>query len=232
MKLSKHIEVLEVKSTIGCVYPVLISCGNDVILVDAAYPNQFKELNEAIIQAGFIPNDITKIIFTHQDIDHIGTINELKEHCPNLTIMAHTDEIPYLNGTKTPIKVANMEANLDNLPLQAKEFFKNFKLSFENRRFEVDLELNDGEIINDYIEIIHTPGHTPGHICLYLKKEKILISGDALNVVDGILTGPNEKYTQDMDLAYLSVEKLKQYDIDKIICYHGGITQQSISKIK
>ena len=68
-----------------------------------------------------------------------------------------------------------------------------------------------------------TPGHTPGHICLFLEKYKTLIAGDALNVVDGRLTGPNPQHAFDYDQAVSSLKKLVGFDIQKIICYHGGL---------
>jgi glyoxylase-like metal-dependent hydrolase (beta-lactamase superfamily II) len=55
---------------------------------------------------------------------------------------------------------------------------------FENASVEVDMVLTDGEELTycEGIIVIHTPGHTPGQICLYHKESKTLIVGDALNV--------------------------------------------------
>jgi len=55
---------------------------------------------------------------------------------------------------------------------------------FENASVEVDMVLTDGEELAycGGIIVIHTPGHTPGHICLYHKESKTLIVGDGLNV--------------------------------------------------
>jgi glyoxylase-like metal-dependent hydrolase (beta-lactamase superfamily II) len=71
--------------------------------------------------------------------------------------------------------------------------------------------------------VIFTPGHTPGHICLYLNQSKILVSGDALVVADGELRGPNPQATYDMDTALKSLKKLARYDIETVVCYHGGV---------
>jgi Zn-dependent hydrolases, including glyoxylases len=73
------------------------------------------------------------------------------------------------------------------------------------------------------IEVIYTPGHTPGHICLYLRKYKALVTGDAMNVVNNELIGPNPEYTFDMEQAMESLKKLTKYDIETVICYHGGV---------
>ncbi len=71
--------------------------------------------------------------------------------------------------------------------------------------------------------VIHTPGHTPGHLCLYVKQAKVLIAGDALNVEEGRLIGPRPQHTADIDAARRSLKKLAEYDIETVICYHGGM---------
>jgi len=68
-----------------------------------------------------------------------------------------------------------------------------------------------------------TPGHTPGHVCLYIKSHRLLIAGDQLRVEDGFLVGPAEMYTPDMPTALKSLTKLADFDIDSVICYHGGL---------
>lgn len=73
-------------------------------------------------------------------------------------------------------------------------------------------------------------GHTLGHICLYLNQSKTLITGDALNVAEGQLLGPNPQHTYDMKLALLSLKKLTQYDIATVISYHGGLYKENINQ--
>ncbi|MFT0825294.1 MBL fold metallo-hydrolase [Bacillus swezeyi] len=75
------------------------------------------------------------------------------------------------------------------------------------------------------IQVITTPGHTDGHISLYLKKSKTLITGDALGCSEGILQPPIPKVTPDMKQAVQSLEKLLAFDINRVICYHGGAVE-------
>ena len=92
-------------------------------------------------------------------------------------------------------------------------------------RLNVTKTVEDGETL-DYcggIEVIHTPGHTPGHACFYLRRYKTLVAGDAMNVMDGKLVGPNPIFTLDMKQGIESLKKLLNYDIETVICYHGGI---------
>jgi glyoxylase-like metal-dependent hydrolase (beta-lactamase superfamily II) len=72
------------------------------------------------------------------------------------------------------------------------------------------------------IEVIHTPGHTPGGVCFYLPKEKVLISGDTLfRGTIGNLNFPTSR----PDLMWGSLKKLAALPADtKVYPGHGGST--------
>jgi glyoxylase-like metal-dependent hydrolase (beta-lactamase superfamily II) len=76
--------------------------------------------------------------------------------------------------------------------------------------------------------VIATPGHMPGHISIYLKETKTLIAGDAMVVENGKLTIANPQYTLDMQKAKESISKLLSYEIETVLCYHGGIYSEKI----
>ena len=102
---------------------------------------------------------VTHIILTHGHIDHILAVNELKEKT-KAKIAIHKDDLELLN---------NENENL------SKEF--DFKL----KNIKPDIILEDNQLLNFEdrdIEIIHTPGHTQGSICLLIKN--VLFSGDTL----------------------------------------------------
>lgn len=80
------------------------------------------------------------------------------------------------------------------------------------------------------MKVIATLGHMPGHISIYLKNSKTLISCDALVVESDKLMIPYPQYTLDIDEAKNSIKKLLNYEIDRIICYHGGIYIKDIEE--
>lgn len=88
----------------------------------------------------------------------------------------------------------------------------------------VSHSLKDGERLPfaGGLTVIHTSGHTPGHISLYHEPSQTLIAGDALIVKDGRLLGPNPANTPDMKTALRSLHKFKNFAIKTVICYHGG----------
>ncbi len=73
------------------------------------------------------------------------------------------------------------------------------------------------------VAVIHTPGHTLGHICLYLKDSRILIAGDALDVEEGRLVPAPASTNYNLGLCKQSLQKLAGYVIQSVICYHGGL---------
>ncbi|BBI32800.1 hydrolase [Cohnella abietis] len=167
---------------------------------------------------------LTGIIITHQDIDHIGNLSRILEINSRIKVFAHSDDAPYIEG-KIPL--------LKPLPKMIEAFGANFSRN-GNR---IDHSVADGEqldVAGRFI-VIHTPGHTAGHISLYHPDSKTLIAGDAMVVRGDQLLGPNEAQTPDLPEAYRSLAKLTSYDIQKIICFHGGIfdtdANQWISKL-
>ena len=213
----------------GVIHPTLIVDGENVILVDAGLPGQLAPIREAMQQqAGVSFGTINQVILTHHDIDHLGGLRELLSELPGrVRVLAHTEEKAYIEGEKRPLKLAKMEDNLDNLPEATKSIYPIMKRAFENATAPVDQTLSNGDVLPycGGIIVIFTPGHTLGHISLYVKESKTLIAGDALCVEDGSLNIAPAANNHDMNLCKQSMKTLTNYDIETVICYHGGLYQ-------
>ena len=205
--------------------PVLLQDEHDLILVDCGYPDFAPLLEEAVKKRNATLGSITKLIVTHHDMDHIGSLAALKRMYPQIEIVSHELEKGYIEGTRKSLRLEQAEATLDALPAEARpsaEQFVRFLQSIEP--VAVDRTVSDGEKLPWCgIEIIHTPGHMPGHISLYLPASKTLIAADAVVIEEGRLNIANPMYTLDLDEAIRSVERLLDYDIERILCYHGGL---------
>jgi len=70
------------------------------------------------------------------------------------------------------------------------------------------------------LRVIATPGHTPGHVCVFDPAGSLLILGDAMNNIDK-LAGPNPQYTADMAQAHQSVKKLAKLKFERAVFGHG-----------
>lgn len=222
MKIADNVEMLEISGENGVLHPVLLWDDNDLVLIDAALPGQIELLREAVLKAGFALEEITKLIITHQDMDHIGCAKELAE--TGVKILAHELEAPYIQGDKLPIRIADMESRFNELSEGEREFYEQIKKGAPNFYVKVDTLLKDQEELSfcGGIKVVHTPGHMPGHIALLLEQSNIMVAGDAANIIDGNLAGPNPYYTRDMPEAQISFEKMVQNKPDYMVCYHGG----------
>ncbi|KPU45671.1 putative metallo-hydrolase YflN [Oxobacter pfennigii] len=231
MKIADGLEMLQLKAphedAPNFFNLTLLWDEDTAVLFDAGLPGQLKDIKDLIEKTGVSFGRLSKIFITHQDGDHIGSLKDIKDELGGkVETMSHGEERPYIEGDKMPIKmtlqrIAQIEAEINVLPEEEREKER----AMYYIKGKIDCEVYDGQefIICGGIKVIHTPGHTPGHICLYLKKYKALVTGDALNVVDGKLYGPNPIYTYDMEKALNSLKKLSDYDIQTVICYHGGI---------
>jgi glyoxylase-like metal-dependent hydrolase (beta-lactamase superfamily II) len=79
--------------------------------------------------------------------------------------------------------------------------------------------VNDGDEIFG-LQIIGTPGHTAGHVCVFDPSNGVLVAGDALRTTDG-LAASDPQYTEDGARAAASVKKLAGLDIKQILPGHG-----------
>ena len=79
------------------------------------------------------------------------------------------------------------------------------------------------------LRVIATPGHTPGHVCVFDPAGSLLILGDAMNNIDK-LAGPNLQYTADMVQAHQSVKKLAKLKFERAVFGHGEPIDKNASQ--
>lgn len=221
----------EINGAMESIYPVILSDENEMILIDCGYPNFLQLIEECASKNTIDLEKLTKLIITHHDFDHMGSAADLKSKYPNIKILASSKDKNYINGKEKSLRLQQAESVYNDLPDAQKEAALTFHKLLESvDNVDVDIILNDGDIFDwcGGMEIVETPGHMPGHISIYLKESKTLIAGDALVILNGKLAIANPQYTLDINEAKKSINKLLNYDIQKIICYHGGIYQEDI----
>lgn len=211
----------------------LLRDARETILVDCGYPHFVEYMEQAAARNEVSLRSLTKIIVTHHDMDHIGSLAALKRIVPHAEIIAHEIERPYIEGSEKSLRVVQAEATLEGLAGEARaqaEGFIRFLNTIEPAA--VDRTVAHNELLPwcGGIRIVHTPGHMPGHISLYLPSGKTLIAADAVVVEGGKLSIANPQYTLDLDEAVRSVGLLLDYDIDRLVCYHGGIYQGDVKQ--
>ena len=191
---------------------------DDNTLVDAGLPDQMEAISSAVVEAGIGVSDLRRIIFTHQDLDHVGSGAALVRQS-GARVLAHSADAPYIEGSLRLLKPS--PEMLEQRP-QMREVLERLE------PVGIDEYVEDGTRLDlaGGTKVISTPGHTPGHISLYLERSKVLIAGDALRAERGILNGPNPSMTLEMRTAIQSIRRLADLEIDTMVCYHGGVVSE------
>lgn len=133
----------------------LIDTNDGLILIDSGYPQSLYMLIDSIYKLGFSPYDIKYIIHSHGHYDHLGATKALIELTKAKTFIGKGDET-YANGKEDLT--------------WARELGTVYEESFEP-----DVVLNDGDYVelgNTKIEIVSTPGHTPGTLSFFFDIEE------------------------------------------------------------
>lgn len=213
------------------IYPAVVSNGSETVLIDCGYAGFMPLIENALHAAGFSPAQLTGILITHHDIDHVGGLHEWKEKYPALQVMSPDAEEAFINGRQRSQRLVQAESIYDSLPdgqkagaLQFQEFLQTVRPVPVDRTFA----LNEKPWLIKGARIIHTPGHMPGHISVYLEDEKVLIAADAVVYENGQLDIANPGFALDLPEAVRSVKKLMALPVDTLVCYHGGVVTEDI----
>ncbi|MBK1813005.1 MBL fold metallo-hydrolase [Clostridium sp. YIM B02505] len=215
------------------IFPVILNDDSEMVLIDCGYIGSFELIKKAAMEVKVDLSKLTKIIITHHDHDHIGALGEFKKSYPNVKVISSFNEEKYISGREKSLRLQQAERIFKDIPDDKKEEALKFHEMLQAvKPVEVDICVKDKDTFDccGGIEIIETPGHMPGHISVYLKESKTLVTGDAMVAESGKLCIANPQYTLDIEEARKSIEKFLQYDIEKIICYHGGICTERIKE--
>jgi glyoxylase-like metal-dependent hydrolase (beta-lactamase superfamily II) len=220
--MSQGLAVLELNIHGFCLNPTLVWDDETAVLIDTGMPGQLEQIRFAMRGAGVSFDQLRAVILTHQDLDHIGSLPEILNQSNHIEVYAHEFDQPYIEGSLPLIKTDPNRMSKEEwaaLPEHMQFLYKNPPKSKVNKM------LQDGQELPfcGGIQVIFTPGHTPGHISLYLKQCKTLVAGDAMVAFDGVLRGPVPQTTLDMKTATASLEKFLDLEIETVICYHGGV---------
>ncbi|MHA4066252.1 MBL fold metallo-hydrolase [Bacillus cereus] len=210
MEIAKGIEMLQLEFQEFVIHPILLWDDEMAVLIDTGFPGQIEDIQVEMEKVGVSFDKLKVVILTHQDIDHIGSLPELLQRCrSNIKVYAHELDKPYIEGDLPLLK----DGNVENRP-----------------KGKVSDTMIDGQELPycGGILILHTPGHTPGHISLYLKQSKILVTGDSMYSVNGMLGGIHAPTTINIKEAQQSLKKYLNLDIESVVCYHGGLSKGNI----
>ena len=191
-------------------------------LIDTGFPHKTKKILYYIThELRRQPSELATIILTHSHYDHIGNAEQLRT-ITGAKIAAHPEEALYIERKKQPPFPSGGMGII----------FKLLSPMIKVQPFNVDISLKENEEIAG-LTTLYSPGHTPGSICLYDPKRKVLFTGDTLRYRNGTIEGPSKRFSIDMVNAHNSIQKLKTLDFDIMLSGHGTpITENASAKVR
>ena len=181
-------------------------------VIDAGMVGSRLMLERYLRRMGRDLGDLTRIICTHGHPDHIGGVRELVGDRDDVEVLIHPAD---LAGLQRPWRDA-----LDRAEPIAER--RGRIIQFLTRTPAAATTVDDDAVVPVLggLRVVHTPGHTPGSICLYLERERIVFTGDVLQVIRGRLTYAHSFFSHDHAGARLSVERLAALDVETIALSH------------
>ena len=192
---------------------VFLLAGDNLTLVDTGFKGRSAQILKQVKHLGYSPSDIANIIITHHHPDHIGSLARLKE-VTQAKVIAHPADAPYIDGRLPQPGPAR--------PRWLSKLISPLSKLWATTPAAVDILVNEGDElpILGGTEVLHTPGHTPGSICLFLQEEQLVIVGDVL--ANRFRLGlPSKAYTVDIAQEINSIKRVASLDFD-IICFGHG----------
>jgi glyoxylase-like metal-dependent hydrolase (beta-lactamase superfamily II) len=208
----------------GKVVPYMfIENADDLTLIDPSFLPQLPILENYVLNAGYNMMNVRRIILTHLHIDHAQAANEIRKRT-GAKIYSHWIEAGYLAHNPPYNGPPTIQAIIDVLKksgLSVEELTKEFG-SMELEPIIVDEQVSDGDTIGS-LKVIHTPGHTPGHISLYYDEDRILFGADTIYKhvfgAEGMYISP-PIVSIDPVTATVSAQRLSKIKFDKLLMSH------------
>lgn len=186
------IQVPMPNNPLGHLNSYLINSNERKVLIDTGLnlEKSFRSLCEDLKMIGINPEEITDIVLTHFHADHVGLLPRLLNISKNAKILIHHAEVKLSKSLFSSNR--NFDKRIEDLyrangiPMSLMHYIEKSHPALLSRQAYEEIAksaigLEEGEEITAgkySFRVIWTPGHSPGHICLYEPKMKLLLAGD------------------------------------------------------
>jgi glyoxylase-like metal-dependent hydrolase (beta-lactamase superfamily II) len=207
----------------------LLADGQDVTLIDAAWPRDLSLVRTSLEVIQHKPQDVVVILLTHAHRDHLGTAAEFARRYGTPTY-SHVDEAPHARG--------EVIEEISKLALLARLWRPTVMAFAANLLWHGATQVERLHDVATFGEAgpldvpgrpvpVATPGHTSGHCSFHLPERGVLIAGDALVTVDLLRRQPRlgpmpSVFDRDPAESRRSLRRLAMLDAETVLPGHGA----------
>lgn len=205
--------IFSVPSVVANVYVLVDDDG--LTLIDTGLPYSQRRILRYLEQLGYAPEQVRRILVTHADRDHVGSLAALQV-CTGARVLAGR-----LEGEA--LAAGRETRRLRLTPWQQRVFRLMRPLFATLHPGRADEVIEDGQLlpILGGLRVLATPGHTPGHLSFFAEQYGVLFAGDSLRVVGGRLRRSHGPNTHDESLARESARRQLALNPRVICAGHG-----------
>ena len=197
------------------VHAFLIDTGDGLLLVDTLFDPIPNIIADQIYRIGGTLSSLRTIVLTHAHRSHLGGLAALKR-LSGATVYAHAWEKDIIAGERK----AQAVSWWPQTPLATFHYQLGNNLGVTSHPpCAVDQTVADGDHLGP-LEVIHAPGHSPGHLAFYLPEQRVLFTGDAV-VTSPRFVGGWPAFSLNPRQQAETLRRLTEYDVEVIAVGHG-----------
>jgi glyoxylase-like metal-dependent hydrolase (beta-lactamase superfamily II) len=212
----------------GRVHAFLLEDETGLTLIDTMYDDDGRHVFAELAKIGRTAADLKHIILTHGHKSHVGGVAALKQ-ASGATVYSHAWEADIVAGRREATRVSKIPRR----PLAVYRLQLGLALGLgRHNPCEVDQRLKAGDHVGP-LEVVETPGHTPGSLSFWWPARRALFAGDVIATWPEFAAGwPG--LTLDNDRNLRSVHQLADFGSAEVLCVGHGepIAQGAASAIK
>ena len=188
----------------------------EVSLIDCGYAGSTGRIEEALVGRGRRLPDLARVVITHGHPDHAGSARELA--ALGIPILIH------------PADAVNLRLTWRDALAQRTRGSVFSAMTPEPPEVQ---PIEDGQVLPMLggLRVVHTPGHTPGSVCLYSPRDRVLFVGDALQRRFGRVSFASGLYSDDLAAAKRSVKRMAALDVETLVFSHFAALEGGAAEV-